>query len=103
MESDILEAVINTDEPAVLAFEEDLRRDTFSGCRGKAEFYRGYGSFNEASFAANDIFEKGYPFGNVLVLYSSDEQLPSISAALRGNGIPMKLVSSYSAKGNAFI
>ena len=103
LESDILESVINSYEPAVFAFEEDLRRDTFSGCRGKAEFYRGYGSFNEASFAANDIFEKGYPFGNVLVLYSSDEQLPSISAALRGNGIPMKLVSSYSAKENAYV
>ena len=66
-------------------------------------FYRGYGSFNEASYVANDIFAKGYPFGNVLVLYSSDEQLPSISAALRGNDIPMNIVSSYPAKENAYV
>ena len=45
-------------------------------------------------YIANDILEKGLPLGGVTVLYSSANQLPAITAALRGNGIKADVVSS---------
>ncbi len=71
--------------------------------KDKADFYKGYGSFNEANFIAYDILKKQIPFGKVTVLYSSDRQLRAISSALRGNKIPMKIISRFPANENGII
>ncbi|MBP3199969.1 MAG: PD-(D/E)XK nuclease family protein [Butyrivibrio sp.] len=103
IEKDLLDVFINVDDPAVNAFGDGLTVAGLSNCSGKAKFYKGYGAFNEASYIANDIFEKKIPLGNVSVLYGSENQLPAITVALRGNGIPMNVLSNYSAKDNACI
>lgn len=103
IELELLSAFKNAEDAEVHAFENILSIDTLSNCKGKASFYKGYGSFNEASYVANDILEKAYPIGNVTVLYSSANQLPAITTALRGNGIPMNVVSNYPATDNAYI
>lgn len=103
IEEDLLAIFSNATDPVINAFDDRLSLDKLSNCIGKASFYKGYGAFNEASYIANDILEKNIAFGNVSVLYSSDNQLPAITAALRGNGIPMNILTNYSAKDNAYI
>lgn len=103
IEEELLAVFANATDPVINAFDDGLSLDKLSNCVGKASFYKGYGSFNEASYIANDILEKNIAFGDVSVLYSSDNQLPTITAALRGNGIPMNILTNYSAKDNAYI
>lgn len=66
-------------------------------------FFKGYGSYNEVSYVANDILSKNIPFGNVTVLYSSANQLPTIASAFSGNNLPMKMISRHPAKDNPYI
>ena len=68
-----------------------------------ADFFKGYGSFNEVNYVANDILKNKYPYGSVTVLYSSSSQLAAISSALQGNGIPMRLLSSHPITDNPYI
>ena len=88
---------------AVKSCEDIKDVSKLSNCRGKVEFFRGYGAFNEAAFVANDILRKGAGFGQVTVMYSNDAQLPAITAALRGNGIPMRIVSMHPAHEKEYI
>lgn len=103
VESELLEAFRNAEDAEIHVFENIPSLDELRNCKGKTSFFRGYGSFNEASYIANDIFEKVYPFGNVTVLYSSSSQIPAIEAALSGNGIPMNIVSNHPISDNAYI
>ena len=75
--------------------EESYSIDSLSNLKDKASFYRGYSAFNEAAYIANDIFKHHYPFGTVSVLYTSSSQIPALQAALAGNEISMKILSSY--------
>jgi len=68
-----------------------------------ADFFKGYGSFNEANYVANDILKNKHPYGSVTVLYSSSSQLAAISSALQGNGIPMRLLSSHPVTDNPYV
>lgn len=79
------------------------QNEILDNLKDKADFYRGYGSFNEANYIAYDILKKQIPFGKVTVLYSSDRQLRAISSALRGNKIPMKIISRFPASENGII
>lgn len=93
----------NGQDAAVELFEVKPSIELLDPCAAKAEFFRGYGSYNEASFVANDILAKKKPFGTVTVLYMSPMQLPAIQAALQGNGLKANVVSSHSAQKNAYI
>ena len=99
----LLDILKYSEDADVHAFSNGSSLDALSNCKGKASFYKGYGTFNEAGYVANDIFEKSYPLGDVTVLYSSVNQIPAIRAALLGNGIPMKVVSKYPVIDNAYI
>jgi len=103
MRKRLLRLLCDGEEAEVSVFPEDLHLETIVKSGAEVFFYKGYGSFNEAAFVANDILEKKHPFGEVTVLYGSAAQLPAISAALCGNGIPMRIVSAHSAKENAYI
>lgn len=81
----------------------DGQNEILENLKDKSAFFKGYGSFNEANYIAYDILKNQYPFGKTAVLYSSDRQLHAISSALRGNKIPMKIVSGYPAVENKII
>ncbi len=66
IESELLSILKNAADPVINAFDTDLSFDSFLNCKGKASFYKGYGSFNEASFVANDIFENKHVYANNL-------------------------------------
>lgn len=103
IELELLNMLLTSGGEAVSMFPENLLACAFEGCRGKAAFFKGYGSFNEANYVANDILQKGIPTGDVTVLYGSPTQVPAILSALRGNGIPMRVVSPYPAKNNGLL
>ena len=103
VEKDLLSFFKNADDPEVCIHDDELTVKSLTNCSEKSSFYKGYGSFNEASFAANDILEKGFQFGSVTVLFTSPAQLPAIEAALSGNGIPMRILSEYPARDNSYI
>ena len=93
-----------TDEKkSVAVFDGRITMESLDNCKGKVSFYKGYGSFNEASYIANDIFEKEYHYGDVTVMYSNAGQLVPLSAALSGNGIPMRIVSDHPDQDDPFI
>lgn len=95
--------LLGCDEVLLQAEDETSLDKLKEKLSGKTEFFRGYGSFNEVNYVANDILQKGTPFGNVTVLYSSSEQVPAITSALRGNKIPVSVVSSHSVKDNPYL
>ena len=107
IEEQILTLLVNADDPEINLFDDQVTVESLKknckrrGC--KTTFYRGYGSFNEASYIANDILEKKLQFGSVTVLYASSNQLPAISSALRGNGLKMSIVSNHTVTDNRFI
>ncbi|MCR5591552.1 MAG: PD-(D/E)XK nuclease family protein [Lachnospiraceae bacterium] len=103
IESELLTLLVNASDPEVCLFNGKPSLDNMPDINGKASFYRGYGSFNEASYVACDILEKKHSFGDVTVLYSSSGQLSAISAALAGNGIPMRIVSDHPVTDNPYI
>ncbi len=104
LEKKVLENILgcNSDR-CVTLFAEETSIKALENIRDKAAFYRGYGSFNEANHIANDILKKQLRYGNVEVLYSSQEQIPALSSALRGNLISTRIVSGYSIADNAYI
>ena len=87
----------------VRLFPEKLTMESAIQSLGHPDFYQGFGSFNEASYVANDILEKQLPFGDVALYFTSAAQLPSITSALSGNGIPMRIVSSHPALADPLI
>lgn len=87
----------------VRLFPEKLTMDSAVQALGQPDFYQGFGSFNEASYVANDILEKQLSFGNVVLYFTSAAQLPSITSALSGNGIPMRIASSHPALSDPLI
>ena len=66
-------------------------------------FFKGYGPFNEANYVAYDILKNKYNYGDVTVLYTSSAQQVPISSALKGNEIPMTLLSNHSIQDNPYI
>ncbi len=98
-----LELLVNGEGKRVELSETNPTPETLTACKAKAEFFKGYGSFNEANYVVNDMMEKGLSFGSAEVMYSSASQLPALSAALRGNGIPMRVVSDRSAADNPYL
>lgn len=100
---EILNIIQKGEDRSVYTFEKHLDIQALTECKEKAEFFKGYGSFNEANFVANDIAGRKLPLGSVTVIYNSPTQLPAITSALRGHGLPMKIVSDYPASDNAYI
>lgn len=98
-----LELLQNGAEYMVELSDKNPSPETLMECKVKAEFFKGYGTFNEANYVVNDMMSKGLPFGSVEVLYSSVSQLPALSAALRGNGIPMRVVSDRPTGENPYL
>lgn len=103
LQKKLLSVLTDGTDCTVCVFDNEPSMSSLVNCRGKAAFYRGYGRFNEANYIANDILNDKLPFGDVQVLITSTEQLPAVSAALRGNGISMKVTSNYSLKDNAYV
>lgn len=91
----------------VFYFKESVNKDDvldqLIAKKDNISFFKGFGSFNEANYIAYDILNKKHNYGDVLVLYNSSAQLPSISSALLGNGIAMNVVSNYPATENKVI
>lgn len=103
LQKELLSVLTSGGDCAASAFSTALSMASLTNCSGKAAFYRGYGRFNEANYIAYDLFENRIPFGEAQVLITSAEQLPAVTAALRGNGIPVRVTSNYSLKDNAYI
>jgi len=103
VQREFLELLRNGAGYAVELYDRNLSPGTLTECKEKAEFFKGYGTFNEANYVANDMMSKELPYGSVEVLYSSVSQLPAISAALQGNGIPMRVVSDRPAGDNPYL
>lgn len=103
IQREFLLLVQNNQDLPVELYEVIPSLEMLDNCASKAEFFRGYGSYNEVSFVANDILSKKIPFGSVTVLYTSNAQLAPITAALQGNGLAANIVSDYSAEGNAYV
>lgn len=66
-------------------------------------FFKGYGSYNEAAYIANDILANQIPFGLVTVVYTSSSQLPALDAAFKGNGLRARHLSKRPLSDDAFI
>lgn len=103
VQQDFLCLLQSNQEHAVSLYTENLAMDNFAKWKDKADFYKGFGSFNEMSYVANDILSKEIPLGSVSVIYTSSAQLPAIYSAIRGNGIPMNVISNHSIRDNAYI
>ena len=71
--------------------------------KGRVNFFKGYGAFNEAAYVANDIVEKKLPFGDVQIIYASDNQIQPISAMLKGHGIDVNFVSAVPSVSDPYI
>ena len=84
-------------------FESRELIEKLENLRGRAAFYKGFGTFNEMYYVVNDILEKKLPLGDVMVLYSSPAQLPAIASAFAGNGIAMRNISSYSMQSDLYV
>jgi len=69
----------------------------------KLSFFKGYGSFNEASYIANDIAKNNYPLESVSVLCTNQAQLDAISSALIGNNLNVVFSCDKSLKDNSYI
>lgn len=83
------------------AYDKDGR--PFSIINGGTSFFKGYGEFNEISYVVNDIASKNIPFGNVTILYSSDEMIPALRAVLDSNEINARFVSETPITNDHFI
>lgn len=103
IQREFLSLIQNNQDSPVELYAVNPTMEMLDHCGAKAEFFRGYGSYNEASFVANDILAKNLPFGSVTVLYTSQAQLAPITAALQGNGLSANIVSDYQAQNNAYI
>ena len=62
-----------------------------------------FGIYNEIDYVNNDIAKNKYRFGDVEILYTSDEMLPYIRSIFGENGIATNVVSAYSALGNKYL
>ena len=62
-----------------------------------------FGVYNEIDYVNNDIAKNKYKFGDVQILYTSDEILPYIKSIFGENGIETNVVSPYSALGNKYL
>lgn len=62
-----------------------------------------FGVYNEIDYVNNDIAKNKYRFGDVEILYTSDEMLPYIKSIFGENGIETNVVSPYSALGNKYL
>lgn len=71
--------------------------------KDKTVFFKGYGSFNEAAYIANDILENKRHFGDVHILYASDSQIQPILAMLQGYGINVSMVSPVPSGSDPYI
>ena len=103
LDKELLECIVPERDRMVTLYDHELTAEDLRSFMDRAVFFKGYGSFNEANYVANDILKNQYPFGDVTLLYSSQTQLPAITAALRGNGISMNVLSSYPATDNAYV
>ncbi len=103
LEQEFLSLLQTGEENPVTLYEGVISLETLTSCKQKTSFFKGYGSFNEASYVANDILANQLPFGTVTVLYHAARQLPAIYSALQGNGIAMAVSNAHPAWDNAYI
>ena len=103
IERKLLMKLITGKDNQVDMFPDSIMAKDIAQKKPKALFYKGYGSYNEACYVANDILEKKLELGNVELIYSSSEQLPYIIAGLSGNGIRINITSDYPAADNEYI
>lgn len=103
IERKLLMKLITGKDNQVDMFPDSIMAKDIAQKKPKALFYKGYGSYNEACYVANDILEKKLELGSVELIYSSSEQLPYIIAGLSGNGIRINITSDYPAADNEYI
>lgn len=103
LDKELLSEIQTEADAEVRVFDSQSVVGDLEHLKGKAEFYKGYGTFNEMNYVANDILEKKHPLGAVTVLYSSPAQVPAIASAFAGNGLPMRLLSSYSMQEDMYV
>ena len=80
--------------------DREVTVEDLSDLKGKTEFFKGFGTFSEAEYIANDIVSKKIPLGSVHVLYMADHQREALESALIGNGIDAAFVSGRTETGN---
>ncbi len=68
-----------------------------------SEFYEVYGQTNEIQVVIEELASKGIPFGQVNILYSSDEYENCIRAALGERNIPFSFVSGCSVRDKSYV
>ncbi len=100
---DFLAAVQNGADNRVDLYDVEPSPELLKNKGIEFKFYKGYGSFNEINYVANDILENGYSLGECEVLFSSPQQVDAINSSLKGNDINISFASKYSAKDNRYI
>ena len=70
---------------------------------GQIRFFKGYGSYNEAAYVADDIAVHHYPLGQVLILHMSESQVQPLQAALTANGMPARFLTPHAAKNDPYL
>ena len=99
----LLEKCFGTELITVSAFDEDTAEIKDASPFRNVQFFKGYGSYNEAAFIADDIAKHSDPLGRVLILYSSDAQVRPLQAALNANGLAAKYLSPYTIQNNPYM
>lgn len=90
-------------EEKVVYLDKAPAFEKLDNLKGKAEFFKGYGSSNEANYAVNDIVANKIAFGDAMVVYTDSSQLPFIQAAFQGNEIPARFVSENGLNNNSYV
>lgn len=101
LELSLLESFSKVEELEL--FPKDLTIKDIHIDKDIVNFYKGYGTFNEALYIAYDILKKKIPFGDITVLYTSSRQIASLSAALNGNGLPTCFISGKPLYDNPYV
>lgn len=65
--------------------------------RPHENFVKSYGYYNEVSFAARTILEKGYRFGDVAIYYTSSEYENLIAGEFEGKNVPVSFTDARNA------
>ncbi len=91
------------DDANMLADSSRLQHEAcVAHLKGKAQFYRGYGAYNEANYICYDILKNNYAYGDVKIYYSSKAQIPAIEAAIKGNGLKAAFLSPRLMQDNIY-
>ena len=66
-------------------------------------FYQSYGIWNEAEYILEDMRTKQIPFGQVRIVYTSQDYEPSLQAAFGERRVPIRFTSGRPVSGNDLV